>query len=74
MEKRHFISKQMFKLIDKNGSEITNTKMMVEETRQFYEKLYEKKNVNEIDIEELASNIPKLDHGKSETLEGHMTY
>ena len=74
LEKRHFISKQMYKLVDNNGSEITNTKMMVEETKKFYEKLYEKKNVRDIDIEELAMNIPKLDHEKSETLEGHITY
>ena len=47
---------------------------MVEETRKFYEKLYEKKIVQDINIEELASNVPKLDQEKSETLEGFITY
>ena len=64
----------MYKLIDNNGREITDTKKMVEETRKFYEKLYEKKIVQDINIEELASNVPKLDQEKSETLEGFITY
>ena len=64
----------MYKLIDNNGGEITDTKRMVEETRKFYEKLYEKKIINDINIEELASNFPKLGKEKSETLEGFITY
>ena len=44
LEKRHFISKQMFKLINKNGEEIKETNEMVNETKQFYEQLYKKEN------------------------------
>ena len=74
LEKRHFISKQMYKLIDSNGEELFDTKKMVEETRKFYECLYKKKTVNDTNIEELASNIPKLDEETSESLEGLITY
>ena len=74
LEKRHFVSKQMYKLIDKDGIEIKDTKEMVEETKKFYEKLYEKKMVNDINIEELATNVPKLDKEKSDTLEGFISY
>ena len=42
LEKRHFISKQMFKLINKNGEEIRDTKKMINETKEFYEQLYKK--------------------------------
>ena len=34
LEKRHFISKQMFKLIDKNNEEIKETSEMIKETRE----------------------------------------
>ena len=74
LEKRHFVSKQMYKLVDNNGEEINDTKKMVEETRKFYEKLYEKKIVNDINIDELVSNVPKLNEDESEKLEGLITY
>ena len=70
LEKRHFISKQMFKLIDKNGKEINKTNEMVKETKEFYEKLYEKKKVSEVNIEDIVTNIPKLNENKAKSLEG----
>ena len=39
LEKRHYISKQMFKLVENDGSTTTETTEMVEKTRIFYEKL-----------------------------------
>ena len=42
LEKRHYVSKQTFKLIDKNGQEITETKEMIKETRKFNEQLSKK--------------------------------
>lgn len=70
LEKRHFISKQMFKLIDKNGEEIHKTNEMVKETKEFYEKLYKKKTVSEVNIENIVTDLPKLDEEKAKTLEG----
>ena len=40
MEKRHFVSKQMFKLIDNDGNMIDDTEKMLEKTKLFYQKLY----------------------------------
>jgi len=42
LEKRHYVSKQMFKLVDDNGITVTETEGMIERTRTFYEKLYKK--------------------------------
>ena len=74
LEKRHYISKQMFKLIDKNGQEITETKEMIKETRKFYEQLYKRKTVNNVNIEDLVVTLPKLNKEKAETLEGPIAY
>lgn len=43
LENRHFISKQMFKLINKEGEVVTDTKEQLKETREFYDQLYKKK-------------------------------
>ena len=74
LEKRHYTSKQMYKLIDSNGDEISDTERMVEMTKIFYRDLYKKRIVNDVSIEEIASNIPTLDLQQSEDLEGLITY
>ena len=48
LEKRHYVSKQMFKLVDDNGITVTETEEMIERTRTFYEKLYKKREVLDI--------------------------
>ena len=74
LEKRHYISKQMFKIINKKGEEITKTKEMIEETKEFYTQLYKKRKVNDINIEDLVKTLPKLDENVAETMEGEITY
>ena len=74
LENRHYVSKQMFKLINKEGKEITDTKVMVNETREFYEQLYKKRAASDINLDELISTLPKLNEEKAETLEGPITY
>ena len=74
LEKRHFISKQMFKLINKNGEEIRDTKEMINETKEFYEQLYKKRKVSDVNIEEIVTTLPKLEEEQANTLEGKITY
>ena len=40
LEKRNFVSKQMNKIIAKDGSILTQTNAILEETKQFHESLY----------------------------------
>ena len=74
MEKRHFVSKQMFKLVGTNGITITDTNEMVEETRRFYEQLYKKKETTNVDINDFVQTLPKLNTTKAEELEGIISY
>ena len=74
LEKRHYISKQMFKLVGKNGEEIIDNKEMLKETRDFYEQLYKKRVVRDVNIEELVTTLPRLDKEKADTLEGLISY
>lgn len=73
LENRHFISKQMFKLVNEQGNTITKDEDMLEETRMFYEKLYKKNEVEDIDLNEYVGNIPKLNEDESQALEGLIT-
>ena len=74
LEKRHFISKQMFKLINKNGEEIRDTKEMINETKEFYEQLYKKRKVSDVNIEDIVNTLPKLEEEQAKSLEGKITY
>ena len=74
LEKRHYISKQMFKLVGKNGEEIIDNKEMLKETKEFYEQLYKKRVVRDVKIEELVTTVPRLDKEKADTLEGLISY
>ena len=73
LENRHYTSKQMFKLINNKGEEISDTKEIVEETRQFYEKLYSSTNVDEEGVTEFLENLPKLNENEKDALEGYLT-
>ena len=73
LEKRHYVSKQMFKLVDDNGITVTETEGMIERTRTFYEKLYKKREILDIPLDEYTK-LPKLNDAESESLEGYITY
>ena len=64
----------MFKLIGKNGEEIKETNEMVNVTKQFYEQLYKKKTVKDVNINDIVTNLPKLNEEKANTLEGPICY
>ena len=73
MEKRHFVSKQMLKLETGLGGTLTKTEDMLEATKLFYEKLYCKHDVNNVDILTYAKDLPKLDTNEMASLEGIIT-
>ena len=50
----------MFKLINNRGEEIKDTNIMVNEAKKFYEQLYKKKEVKDIDVGEMVNTLPKL--------------
>jgi hypothetical protein len=73
LEKRHFVSKQMFKLISRNGKPLETTEEMVQETKEYYEKLYDEKEIIDINLEEYVDTLPKLSNEESAMMEGYIT-
>ena len=47
---------------------------MLRETREFYEQLYRKRIVRDVNIEDLVTTLPRLEKEKADTLEGLITY
>ena len=74
MEKRHYLSKQMYKLINENEETLENTDDMLKETRTFYSNLYTKRPVEDIPIDSYVQNLPTLDDRDSNSLEGLITF
>lgn len=73
MEKRHFVSKQMFKLIKNNGECTESTEEMVKEAKLYYENLYSKKETTNTNLENYVHDLPKLSESEADTLEGLIT-
>jgi exonuclease III len=73
LEKRHFVSKQMYKLITDDSRCITKTEEMIHETKDFYQKLYSKRNTKNVNLEEYTPTLPKLSKDESDKLEGPIT-
>ena len=69
LEKRHYVSKQMFKLTDKEGKTITDTDSMLKETRQFYRDLYTKKDLPDFSLDTYVT-LPTLEEDEAQSLEG----
>lgn len=74
LEKRHYISKTMTKLIGKNGEEIKENNLILETVKQFYESLYEDRKTTECMLEDVVENLPCLNEFESNKLEGEITY
>ena len=74
LEKRHYNSKRMCFLRKDNGETIFEQKDIINETKLFYEKLYEKRNVASIDLNNLVHNPIKLDEQEKGSLEGEITF
>ena len=64
LEKRHYISKKkyiyMAKLIDKDDNVLTDNNDILQEVKSFYEKLYERRDVEDCDISQMVTEIPHL--------------
>ena len=73
LEKRHYVSKTMTKIVDK-GKNITESKCILERVKLFYETLYENKEVEDCEISSLVRDLPKLNELESNNLEGDITY
>jgi exonuclease III len=73
LEKRHYVSKQMFKLVTNDGSCLDRTEEMLIETKQYFENLYSERLVPEIDLREFSHTLPKLTDMEAEQLEGLIT-
>jgi hypothetical protein len=73
LEKRHYISKSMNKLINDNGITLTKSEDVAEEVNKFYENLYQYKMTQDCEIHELAPNIPTLNSETADSLEGEIS-
>ena len=73
LEKRHYVSKQMIKLIDAKDEEIKEQLHINKEVNNFYSNLYKAKDLEECEIEQLVTEIPKLTEEESRSLEGKIT-
>ena len=73
LEKMHYVSKQMIKLIDAKGEEIKEPLDIKKEVNNFYSNLHKAKDLEEYEIEQLVTEIPKLSEEESRSLEGKIT-
>ena len=74
LEKRHYISKTMTKVIGSNGEEVRENKLILEEVKHFYESLYENRTMVDCKIEDLVENLDRLNYNECSELEGEITY
>ena len=73
LEKRHYVSKTMSH-IREDGIVITDSLEIANKVNSFYQKLYEKKEVENCGIRELVSEVPHLNERDMKELEGEITY
>ena len=73
LEKRHYVSKNMARLIDKHDRVLTNQKDILQEVQDFYQTLYREKVVENSEIRDLVQNVPTLDEEEANDLEGEIT-
>ena len=72
LEKRHYVSKSMNKLIDKQGNTIHDHKEIAQEVQTFYKALYEERLVDDCKVEDLVKSIPALDVNEASSLDGEI--
>ena len=77
LEKRNYINKNIQKIIDNNGTVITNQKCILEKISDFYKKnLYRSRDdvIEDVNLSTLIDrNIYKLRDSEAEHLEGKIT-
>ena len=74
LENRNFTSKRMSFLEKENGEIIYDQNDIISETKSFYQNLYEKRDINQVDLDTLINNQRKLTDVEKESLEGLITY
>ena len=76
LENNNFVSKTMLKLKSKDNKILNNHEDIMNETKSFYQNLYEKKPIENVNLNNLLStyNIPKLSNIQKNQLEGLLTY
>ena len=76
LEKQNYVNKTINKLETENGELIHNQQDILKETKMFYKKLYESRDLNDtdIDIDIDISYQTKLDNDQQEKLTGYITY
>ena len=55
LEKRHYISKNMATLIDKDENVLTDSNDILQQVTCFYEKLYERRDVEDCEISQMVT-------------------
>ena len=73
LEKRNYTNKRITKLTKNDETRITDKAEIVNEVKHFYEKLYEEKEVENIEIIDLVEDIPKIEDNRAQQLEGILT-
>lgn len=73
LERRHYVSKNMAKLVNQNGNVLTSIKDLTEEVKGFYETLYKKREVVDCEISDLVTDLPQLNEEEANNLEGEIT-
>ena len=73
LEKRNFVSKQMNNITAKDGSFLTQTNTILQETKHFYGSLHVNRKTEDYKIEQLIKEYPKIAEEEAENLEGKIT-
>ncbi len=63
----------MAKLIDKDDNILTDNNDILQEVKSFYEKLYERRDVEDCEISQMVTEIPHLNDEEAERIEGEIT-
>ena len=76
LENRNVVRKCMNSLIKENGSTTNVQSELLQETMNFYKKLYTQKDRREVNLNVLLKkfNTPKVKESDKVKLEGHITY
>ena len=74
LENRNYKAKRMCFLEQENGNIVYEQDELIEETKNFYKKLYEKRQVEVIDLNNLVNNQPKLSNTERDSIEGQINY
>ena len=73
LESRNFSSKRMCFLINEKGDTLFEQEELVQETKMFYKNLYDKKDIIEVDLDDIINVPKKLNDNERDSLEGEIT-